>query len=69
MTNLARPASFEKRRDATPRAFSNGLGRALSACLSDLAPDVRDLVGKAVDAGLARLVLNHDGRAIVARAR
>jgi hypothetical protein len=69
MRNLACSVSFEKRQAATPRAFSAGLGRALSARLVDLSPDVRSLVGKAIDAGIARLVLDASGTAIVARAR
>jgi hypothetical protein len=42
--------------------------RRLPIRLTELSPDVRDLVGKAVDSGLARLVLDSDGSAVVARA-
>jgi hypothetical protein len=69
MPDLARNSADSKRLRATPRAFSSGLGRALSARLIDLSPDVRDLVGKAIDAGIARLVLDASGAPIVARAR
>jgi hypothetical protein len=40
----------------------------LPARLLDLSPNVRDVLGRAIDAGLARLVLDDDGSAVVARA-
>jgi hypothetical protein len=43
--------------------------RRLPTRLSDLSPEVLDLVGRAVDAGIARLVLDDDGRAVVRLAR
>jgi hypothetical protein len=72
MTNLAAAAS-ERKPQPDARALISAqpwaLLRQLPTHLADLSPDVRDLVGKAVDGGIARLVLDQDGRAVVRRAR
>ena len=72
MSNLA-PAASERKPQPDARALISAqpwaLLRQLPTHLADLSPDVRDLVGKAVDSGIARLVLDEDGRAVVRRAR
>jgi hypothetical protein len=72
MTNLA-PAASERKPQPAARALISAqpwaLLRQLPTHLADLSPDVRDLVGKAVDSGIARLLLDENGRAVVRRAR
>jgi hypothetical protein len=71
MTNVAAAASERKLQPDARALFSAqpwALLRQLPTHLTDLSPGVRDLVGKAVDSGLARLVLNENGRAVVRRA-
>jgi hypothetical protein len=72
MTKLAAAASERKPQPDACALISAQpwkLLRELPTHLADLSPDVRDLVGKAVDSGIARLVLDEDGRAVVRRAR
>jgi hypothetical protein len=72
MSNLASAAPERKPQPAARALISAqpwALLRRLPTHLTDLSPDVRDLVGKAVDSGIARLVLDEDGRAVVRRAR
>ena len=72
MSNLATAAS-ERKPQPDARALISArpwaLLRQLPTHLADLSPDVRGLVGKAVDSGIARLVLDEHGRAVVRRAR
>jgi hypothetical protein len=66
-THLARlPGSGKPKPVALPQIFLAG---ALPAHLDDLGPDLRRLVGRAIDSGAARLLLDTNGRAIVAAAR
>jgi hypothetical protein len=72
MTKLAASASERKPQPAARALISAqpwALLRQLPTHLADLSLDLRELVGKAVDSGTARLVLDHDGRAVVRRAR
>jgi hypothetical protein len=70
MANLASPTSFEKQQAAArAQIFQSWPGRVPSRLpirLAELSPDIRDLVGKAVNAGTVRLLLDDDGAPIVA---
>jgi hypothetical protein len=71
MRNLASAAPEGKPQPAAAMQISApwGLLQRLPIRLSDLEPPARNLVGRAVDSGLARLLLDANGAAIVARAR
>jgi hypothetical protein len=54
---------------AAPHFLARSLFRRLPARLSNLPADARDVLGTALDRGLARLVLGDDGDALVVRGR
>jgi hypothetical protein len=71
MPNLARSPALTKPRLAASRRNSAPwpLLRLLPAPIAQLPTDARDLLGAALDRGLARLVLGDDGDAFVVRGR
>lgn len=71
MAKIARLAAEAKPRLAASRRNSPPwpLLRLLPAPMAQLPADARDLLGAALDRGLARLVLGEGGDAFVVRAR
>ena len=64
--NIASPSPSEKRPAVAPRIFDPEL--RLPAHLRSLPAHAREAIGRAIDAGIARLVLDASGRVLVARA-
>jgi hypothetical protein len=65
--NIASPVPAEKRSSATPRIFDPELSGQLPCWLDELSPLARARAGRALDDGAIKLLLDRDGRVLVAR--